>query len=159
VQQSSSSVHMYQCINELWLYNSSNFALHYNYYNVSFKNIALKGYLTQRWMAITVSISQKKTFLWSVDPKQSKNVKFSLWSMIETFPRGGAWHFRRGATILRGGGKRSQGRCAPSPQNPAMKLSYILHEKVVTCWQFSVRHCSGWSHSLNISAVLPEQRQ
>jgi hypothetical protein len=27
-----SSVHMYQCINESWLYNSSNFAIHYNYF-------------------------------------------------------------------------------------------------------------------------------
>jgi hypothetical protein len=65
----------------------------------------------------------RKTFLRSVDPKQPKNVKFSLWSIIETFPRRGAWLFRGGAKILRGGAKRSQGRCAPlhtSPQNPAM---------------------------------------
>jgi hypothetical protein len=48
----------------------------------------------------------RKTFLRSVDPKQPKNVKFSLWSIIETFPRGGAWLFR-------GGAKRPQGRCAP----------------------------------------------
>ena len=55
----------------------------------------MNGY--QRWMAITVSILQKK-FLRSVDPKQPKNVKFSLWSIIETFPRG-CMTF--------------QGRCAP----------------------------------------------
>jgi hypothetical protein len=45
------------------------------------------------------------------------------WTIIETFPRGGAWRFRAGAKILRGGAKRSQGRCAPShtsPQNPVM---------------------------------------
>jgi hypothetical protein len=42
-----------------------------------FQNIALKWYLTQRCIAISVSILQK-TFLRSVDPKQQKNVKFSL---------------------------------------------------------------------------------
>jgi hypothetical protein len=30
----------------------------------------------------------RKTFLRSVDPKQPKNVKFSLWSFIETFSQG-----------------------------------------------------------------------
>jgi hypothetical protein len=34
----------------------------------------------------------RKTFLQSVDPKQLKNFKFSLWSIIEIFPRGGAVH-------------------------------------------------------------------
>jgi hypothetical protein len=33
----------------------------------------------------------RKTFLRSVDPKQPKDVKFSLRSIIETFPRGGVW--------------------------------------------------------------------
>jgi hypothetical protein len=59
----------------------------------------------------------RKTFFRSVDPKQPKNLTFSLWSIIEIFPRGGAWLFR-------GGAKRSRGRCAPphtSPQNPAMR--------------------------------------
>jgi hypothetical protein len=31
--------HMYQCINELSLYNLFNFALYYNYYKVSFKTL------------------------------------------------------------------------------------------------------------------------
>jgi hypothetical protein len=53
------AIHMHQCINELRLYNLSNFALHYNYYKVFFQNIALEGYLTQRRMFITVSILQK----------------------------------------------------------------------------------------------------
>jgi hypothetical protein len=45
---------------EKWEGNSSNFALHYNYVLQSFfQNIALKGFFTQRWMAIAVSISQK----------------------------------------------------------------------------------------------------
>ena len=74
--------------------------------------------ITHRWMAITVSILQKKLFWRSVDPKQPKNVKFSLWSIIETFPRGGAWLFRGCAKILRGGAKRSQGRCAHLPTPP-----------------------------------------
>jgi hypothetical protein len=91
------SVHMYQCISELWLYNSSNFALHYNCYKVSFKTLHYM-YLTQRWMTITVSVLQK-----NLDAKQPKNVKFSLWSIIETIPRGGARLFRGGAKILRGG--------------------------------------------------------
>jgi hypothetical protein len=44
-----------------------------------FQSIACM-YLTKRWMAITVSI-YRKTFLQSVDPKQPKNIKFSLWSV------------------------------------------------------------------------------
>ena len=121
---------MYQCINELWLYNSSNFALHYNYWKCFFQNIAFIGYLTQRWMASTVSILQKNFLATYIDPKQPKIVKFSLWFIIETFPRGDAWFFRESAKILRGGAKRSQGRCA-SPhsfsQNSAMGLSLGLH--------------------------------
>ena len=71
----------------------------------------------------------RKTFLRRVDPKQPKNVKFSLCSIIETFLRGGASRlFRGGGKILRGGAKRSQGGggCAPphtSHQNPAMITS------------------------------------
>jgi hypothetical protein len=52
-----------------------------------FQKIALKGYLTQRWIAITVSILQKNFLTKCRPPKQPKNVKFSLWSVIETFPR------------------------------------------------------------------------
>jgi hypothetical protein len=63
-----------------------------------FRNIALKEYLTQRWMAITVSILQKK-LLQSVDPKQPNNVQFSLWSIIE---RAGAWLFKGDTKIVKG---------------------------------------------------------
>ena len=49
----------------------------------------------------------RKIFLRSVDPKRPKNVKFSLWSIIETFPRGCAWLFQ-------GRFKNSQGRCKTS---------------------------------------------
>jgi hypothetical protein len=72
-----------------------------------FQNIALKGCVTQKWMSVTVSILQKNT-LTKCRPWATKNVKFSLWSVIETFPRGGARLFR-GAKILSGGAKRSQG--------------------------------------------------
>ena len=41
------SVLMYQCINELTVYNSLNFALHYNATKFISKHIALKGYLTE----------------------------------------------------------------------------------------------------------------
>jgi hypothetical protein len=53
-----------------------------------FQNIALKGYLTQRQMAITFSILQKN-FLTKCGPyKQPKNVKFSLWSIYYwNFPK------------------------------------------------------------------------
>jgi hypothetical protein len=80
------------------------------------QNIALKGYLTRdEWLSLFQL--KEKSFVRSVDPKQPKNIKCSLWSIIETFPRGGAWLFR-------GGAKRSQWRCATSygtsPQNQAM---------------------------------------
>jgi hypothetical protein len=89
-------------------------------------------------LAITVSILQKKTYLRSVDPKQPKNVKFSLWSIVETFPRGGAWLFRGGAKILRGGAKilrggakRSQesGEVCTSPYLPS-KSGHVSHNSV-----------------------------
>ena len=51
---------MHQCIYELWLCNSSDFALHYIGTKLFFcQNVALKGYLTQKWITITVSIFQK----------------------------------------------------------------------------------------------------
>ena len=88
-----------------------------------FPNIALKGYLTQRWMAITVSILQK-----SLDPKQTKNVKFSFWSIIETFPRGGG-----GGMTFQGRCKNSQGRCktisgeVPTSPHLPSKCGHGLH--------------------------------
>jgi hypothetical protein len=42
----------------------------------------------------------RKSFLRSVDTNQPKNLKFLLWSIIKTFPRGGAWLFR-GSTKIR----------------------------------------------------------
>jgi hypothetical protein len=73
----------------------------------------------------------RKTFLRTVDPKQPKNVKFSLWSIIEIFPRGGAWRFRGGAKILRGGAKRSQGRCAPPPPPSKIRPCLEVQQLVV----------------------------
>jgi hypothetical protein len=55
---------------------------------------------------------------------------FSLWSIIETFPRGGAWLFRGGAKILRGGAKWSQGEVPhTSTQNLVMNeiLLFLKH--------------------------------
>jgi hypothetical protein len=113
-----------------------------------FQNIALKGYSTQRWMAIDTEMNgwqfYRKTFLRSVVPKQPKNVEFWLWSIIETFPTGGAWLFRAGANILRGGGKRSQGRCATphtSPPNPVMPYSYMGQCLPVWCKCTTILFC------------------
>jgi hypothetical protein len=44
------TIHIYQCIYEIWLCN--NFALHYITTNFILKH-CIKGFLTQRWMAIT----------------------------------------------------------------------------------------------------------
>jgi hypothetical protein len=41
----------------------------------------------------TTLFYRKKRFLRIVEPKQPKNIKFSLWSIIETSPRGGAYDF------------------------------------------------------------------
>jgi hypothetical protein len=68
---------MYQCINELWLYNYSFIQL--PLLQSFFQNIALKGYLTQRWIGYRSLFNfTEKTFLQSVDHKQPKNVKFDL---------------------------------------------------------------------------------
>jgi hypothetical protein len=77
----------------------------------------------------------RKTFLRSVDPKQPKNVKFSLRSIIETFPR---W----GAKILRGGAKQSHN----SPQNPAMMLN--KPQKCLHHTQFLIQRTSGMHSAL-----------
>jgi hypothetical protein len=97
----------------------------YNYYKVSFK----RG-TWHRDQGLSLFPFYKKTFLQSVVSKQPKNVKFSLWSIIEICPRG-PWLFRGGAKILRGGAKWSQGRCAPPPQNPAMGMPKILNCRLV----------------------------
>jgi hypothetical protein len=94
----------------------------------------------------------KKTFLRSVAPKATKKVKCSLWSIIETFPREGAWLFKGSTKILRGGAKRSQGKCAPpntSHQIPAMVSAspalnnptrpcrlYLCRGRFATIWRF-----------------------
>ena len=64
----------------------------------------------------------EKTFLRTVDPNQPKNFKFSLWSIIDTFPKRGAWLFRAGAKILSGGAKRSQWRCKTNWNQWELKL-------------------------------------
>jgi hypothetical protein len=83
-----------------------------------FQNIALKGYLTQRWMATTVSILQKKlsyevyiySTLWAT---KKWNVHFDLslkLSQGKVHDFSGDWW---GAKIPTGDAERSQGRCAP----------------------------------------------
>jgi hypothetical protein len=143
------SVHMYQCINELWVYNSSNFCPSLQLQQRFFQNIALKGYLKIGMNGYHCFNFTENFLTKCVDPKQPKHVKFSLWSIIETFPRGGAWLFRGGAKILRGGAKRSRGRCAPrhtSPQNLAM----LRIDRDTTTWKikkelrrFERRHIVG----------------
>jgi hypothetical protein len=56
----------------------------------------LKRVLDTRDECLSLFQLYRKTFLRSVDPnhEQPKNVKYSLWSVTETFPRGGAWLFR-----------------------------------------------------------------
>jgi hypothetical protein len=135
----------YQCINELWLYNSSNFAVHYNYYNFFSKHCI------KRVLDIEMN-SYHVVFLRSVDPKQPKNVKFSLRSIIETSPRGGAWLFRGGAKILRGGAKRF-GRCAPLHKIRPCTWLYIfsctlykygflcnLRKHTLVCFWYGLKH-------------------
>ena len=65
MQWSSSqySTYMYVC------YDSSNFALHYITIQGFFRNIALKGYLTQRWYLTLFQFDRKTFFKQSVDPK------------------------------------------------------------------------------------------
>jgi hypothetical protein len=55
-----------------------------------FQNIALKGYLTQRWMAVTVSILQKK-FLTKCRPKTTKKCQIFTLIYHWNFPKGGAY--------------------------------------------------------------------
>ena len=107
---------VYICINELRLYNSSNFALHYNYnyYKLSFKT------LTQRWTLSLFQFYRKNVLTLSVDPKQKEmsNFHFDLY-IFETFPRGGAWLFRGGAKFS---GEVQNNLSAHPLQNPAMVL-------------------------------------
>ena len=56
----------------------SNLALHYNCYKVSFKTIALKGYLTQRdeWLSLFQFYRENFLTSRSVDPKQPSHFHF-----------------------------------------------------------------------------------
>jgi hypothetical protein len=94
------TVHMYQCIN----------VTHpiLPFIKITRKFLSkhcIKRVLDTEMNGLSLFQFYRKTFLRCVDPKQPKNVKFSLSSIIETFPRGGT-------KILRGGAKRSRGRCA-----------------------------------------------
>jgi hypothetical protein len=115
---------MYQCINELWLYNYSFIQL--PLLQSFFQNIALKGYLTQKWIGLSLFNFTEKTFLQSVDNKQPKNVKFDLSLKLS---QGEPVHnFSGEVQKFAGGAKQSQGRWAPphtSPQNPAMRQCWF----------------------------------
>jgi hypothetical protein len=108
-------VHMYQCINELWLHDSSNFALYYNYYKVSF--IPLKGYLTQRWMAITVSILKEKL---SYEVFTLSNHQIFTLIYHRYFPKGRCMIFQGRFKNPQRRCKTISGKVPTSPQNPAM---------------------------------------
>jgi hypothetical protein len=72
-------------------------------------------------MAITVSILQKNFLTKCVDPKQPKNVKFSLWSIIETSQ--GEVHDFLGEVQKFSGEVQNDlrgGAHIATPQNPAM---------------------------------------
>jgi hypothetical protein len=64
---------MYQCINESWLCNSSNFALHYNYYKVSFKTLPHQKGTWHRDEWLSLFQFYIKTFLRSVDRLSNQN--------------------------------------------------------------------------------------
>jgi hypothetical protein len=98
--------------------------------------IALKGYLTQRWMAISLFQFYRKTFLWNVDPKNQKISEICTSIYHWNFPKGRYMTFQEMWKILRGGAKRSQRRRAPphtSPQNPVMIGWWIGHSEGRMC--------------------------
>ena len=86
---------------------------------IFFQNITLKGYLTQRWIAITVSILHKNFLAKCRHYKQPKNVKFLLWSIIET-PQGRCITFQGRCKNAQGRCKTISGEVRCSPENQAM---------------------------------------
>jgi hypothetical protein len=77
-----------------------------------FQNIALKGYLTQRWMAITVSILQKN-FLTTCRPWATKT--FQIFTLIYH------WNFlKERCMTFQGRCKTISGEVHTSSQNPTM---------------------------------------
>jgi hypothetical protein len=81
-----------------------------------------------------------KTFLRSVDPKQPKNVKFSLWSIIET-SRGGAYDVSEEVKNSQGRCKTISGEVLTSPQNPAMESGFTM-QRIMPMWKY-------WKHRTN----------
>jgi hypothetical protein len=72
------------------------------HYKVSSKHCIIKRVFDTEMNGYHCFNFTENTFLRSLDPKHA-TIKFSLWSIIETFPKGGASLFRGGAKILRGG--------------------------------------------------------
>ena len=102
--------------------------LHYNYY----KKHCIKRVLETEMNGYRCFNFTEKTFLRSVDPiKKPKNVKFSLWSIIETLPRGGAWLFR-GA---QGGAKRGPLKIRPWVEQ---LVAFIVQYQNVKCFKLRV---------------------
>jgi hypothetical protein len=93
----------------------------------------IKRVLDTEMNGLSLSQFYRQTFLWCVDPKLPKNVKFSLSSIIETFPRGGT-------EIIRGGAKRSRGRCANRAPHLPSKSG---HDQFWVNKAFVV-YCSCW---------------
>jgi hypothetical protein len=99
--QYACSVHMYQCINELWLYNSSNFALHY---------------ITTKFLS-KHCIKQPSTFHFDLSLKFSQREVHDFSGEMQKISEEVQYDLRGGA------------HCAPfhtSLQNPAMVKSWTL---------------------------------
>ena len=109
-----------------------------------FQNIALNGcWHRDEWLLPFQFY--RKTFLRSIEmlwnPKQPNNVKFSLWSIIETSQREGAWLLRGGTKIRRGDAKRSQGQVRTSPHLRS-KSGHALNSEYR--WVYKSLSCSRW---------------
>jgi hypothetical protein len=65
----ASSVHMNQCIYELWLYESSTFALHFTTTKFLSNHCVKKvlGTYIDDWFTVSILVFYRKTFLQSVD--------------------------------------------------------------------------------------------
>ena len=83
-----------------------------------FQNIALKGYLTQRWLAITVSILQKN--LTKCRPLATKKCQIFTLIYHWNFPKGRCMTFQGRCKNYQGRCKTISGEVRTSPHNPAL---------------------------------------
>jgi lipoate-protein ligase A len=75
-----------------------------------------------------------------VDPKQPKNVKFSLWSIIETSPRGGAYDVSGEGQKFSGDAQNDLMGGATSPHLPLKirlwKADLQLMHRIMPMWKY-----------------------